>query len=133
MIYLLTYLLTPWSRVLLEKLTGFAANPFQLILIPLAQILIDHLTEHNLYSWNLNSLRKNEFGSGDHPAYSVTSPPSFITKLTVTQGHASTHAKQSWLVNFPDADDKLQLTLLLAKNLRVNATLGRSNVLPCCR
>jgi hypothetical protein len=24
--YLLTYLLTPWSRVLLEKLTGFAAN-----------------------------------------------------------------------------------------------------------
>ena len=23
---LLTYLLTPWSRVLLEKLTGFAAN-----------------------------------------------------------------------------------------------------------
>ena len=25
-IYLLTYLLTPWSRVLLEKLTGFAAN-----------------------------------------------------------------------------------------------------------
>ena len=26
MCYLLTYLLTPWSRVLLEKLTGFAAN-----------------------------------------------------------------------------------------------------------
>ena len=25
-IRLLTYLLTPWSRVLLEKLTGFAAN-----------------------------------------------------------------------------------------------------------
>jgi hypothetical protein len=25
-IMLLTYLLTPWSRVLLEKLTGFAAN-----------------------------------------------------------------------------------------------------------
>ena len=25
-LYLLTYLLTPWSRVLLEKLTGFAAN-----------------------------------------------------------------------------------------------------------
>ena len=25
-VYLLTYLLTPWSRVLLEKLTGFAAN-----------------------------------------------------------------------------------------------------------
>ena len=25
-IYTLTYLLTPWSRVLLEKLTGFAAN-----------------------------------------------------------------------------------------------------------
>ena len=24
--YLLTYLFTPWSRVLLEKLTGFAAN-----------------------------------------------------------------------------------------------------------
>ena len=24
--YLLTYLLTPWSRVLLEKLTSFAAN-----------------------------------------------------------------------------------------------------------
>jgi len=24
--YLLTYLLTPWSRVLLEKLTGFAAS-----------------------------------------------------------------------------------------------------------
>ena len=24
--YLLTYLLTPWSRVLIEKLTGFAAN-----------------------------------------------------------------------------------------------------------
>ena len=24
--YLLTYLLTPWSRLLLEKLTGFAAN-----------------------------------------------------------------------------------------------------------
>ena len=24
--YLLTYLLTPWSRVLLEKLTGFSAN-----------------------------------------------------------------------------------------------------------
>ena len=24
--YLLTYLLTPWSKVLLEKLTGFAAN-----------------------------------------------------------------------------------------------------------
>ena len=24
--YLLTYLLTPWSRALLEKLTGFAAN-----------------------------------------------------------------------------------------------------------
>ena len=24
--YLLTYLLTPWSRVLLEKLTGFTAN-----------------------------------------------------------------------------------------------------------
>ena len=24
--YLITYLLTPWSRVLLEKLTGFAAN-----------------------------------------------------------------------------------------------------------
>jgi hypothetical protein len=24
--HLLTYLLTPWSRVLLEKLTGFAAN-----------------------------------------------------------------------------------------------------------
>ena len=24
--YLLTYLLSPWSRVLLEKLTGFAAN-----------------------------------------------------------------------------------------------------------
>ena len=24
--YFLTYLLTPWSRVLLEKLTGFAAN-----------------------------------------------------------------------------------------------------------
>ena len=24
--YLLTHLLTPWSRVLLEKLTGFAAN-----------------------------------------------------------------------------------------------------------
>ena len=24
--YLLTYVLTPWSRVLLEKLTGFAAN-----------------------------------------------------------------------------------------------------------
>ena len=24
--YLLTYLLTPWRRVLLEKLTGFAAN-----------------------------------------------------------------------------------------------------------
>jgi hypothetical protein len=24
--YLLTYLLIPWSRVLLEKLTGFAAN-----------------------------------------------------------------------------------------------------------
>jgi hypothetical protein len=24
--YLLTYLLTPWSRVLLEKLTGFAVN-----------------------------------------------------------------------------------------------------------
>ena len=24
--YMLTYLLTPWSRVLLEKLTGFAAN-----------------------------------------------------------------------------------------------------------
>ena len=24
--YLLTYLLTPWSRVLLEKLTGLAAN-----------------------------------------------------------------------------------------------------------
>ena len=24
--YLLTYLLTPWGRVLLEKLTGFAAN-----------------------------------------------------------------------------------------------------------
>ena len=24
--YLLTYLLTPWSRVLLEKLTGSAAN-----------------------------------------------------------------------------------------------------------
>ena len=23
---LITYLLTPWSRVLLEKLTGFAAN-----------------------------------------------------------------------------------------------------------
>ena len=26
LIYLLPYLLTPWSRVLLEKLTGFAAN-----------------------------------------------------------------------------------------------------------
>ena len=26
MLYLLTYLLTPWSGVLLEKLTGFAAN-----------------------------------------------------------------------------------------------------------
>ena len=25
-IYLLTYLLTPWRRVILEKLTGFAAN-----------------------------------------------------------------------------------------------------------
>ena len=25
-VYLLTYLLTPWSRVLLQKLTGFAAN-----------------------------------------------------------------------------------------------------------
>jgi hypothetical protein len=25
-LYLITYLLTPWSRVLLEKLTGFAAN-----------------------------------------------------------------------------------------------------------
>ena len=25
-VYLLTYLLTPWSRVLLEKLTGFVAN-----------------------------------------------------------------------------------------------------------
>ena len=25
-LYILTYLLTPWSRVLLEKLTGFAAN-----------------------------------------------------------------------------------------------------------
>ena len=25
-LYLLTYLLTPWSRVLLEKLTGFATN-----------------------------------------------------------------------------------------------------------
>ena len=25
-IYLLTYLLTPWSRVFLEKLTGFAAS-----------------------------------------------------------------------------------------------------------
>jgi hypothetical protein len=24
--YLLTYLLTPWSRVLLQKLTGFAAS-----------------------------------------------------------------------------------------------------------
>ena len=24
--YILTYLLTPWSRVLLEKLIGFAAN-----------------------------------------------------------------------------------------------------------
>ena len=24
--YCLTYLLTPWSRVLLQKLTGFAAN-----------------------------------------------------------------------------------------------------------
>jgi hypothetical protein len=24
--YLITYLLTPWSRVLLEKLTGLAAN-----------------------------------------------------------------------------------------------------------
>jgi hypothetical protein len=24
--YLLTYLLTPWSKVLLEKLTGFAAS-----------------------------------------------------------------------------------------------------------
>ena len=24
--FILTYLLTPWSRVLLEKLTGFAAN-----------------------------------------------------------------------------------------------------------
>ena len=59
-VYVITYLLTPWSRVLLEKLTGFAAN---------------QETPHNL--WNL----KVHYRTHKHPRVYVIASGKSATEV----------------------------------------------------
>ena len=79
--HLLTYLLTPWSRVLLEKLTGSAASQ-EISRIFGLTYLLDYLLTYLLTPWSRVLLEKLTGSAASQEIPRIFRTRRFITVLT---------------------------------------------------